>query len=253
MPRTAASRAREDSALPIDLEFEHFAAPNVPPPGHVIDDSIWHSLAGPHARFAERHGRAVRYRPDVGPFAALEDPADERCWDDAAELAGPEGSVTLFGVATPPDGWKPTFYGEGVQLVDTAVRAAPDPEAVALGPDDVPEILDLVARTGPGPFAERTIELGRYLGIRREGRLVAMAGERQHPPGWVELSAVCTDAAFRGQGLGTRLILAVSAGIKERGETPFLHAMASNTAVRLYESLGFTVRRRTVFASFTRI
>lgn len=240
--------------MAIDLFFEHSEAPDVPPRGHVLDNAVWESLTGYHARFAERHGRAVRYLPDVGPFAALEDPADMRCWDDAAELAGPDGTVTVPGVNTPPDGWKAQFYGQGVQLVDTAVRAVPDPEAVELGPDDVPEILDLVGRTKPGPFGQRTIELGAYLGIRREGRLVAMAGERQHPPGWVELSAVCTDPEYRGQGLASRLILAVSAVVKERGEKPFLHALASNTnAIRLYESLGFTWRRRTVFASFTRI
>lgn len=240
--------------MAIDLSYEHSEAPNVPPPGHVVDNSVWESLTGHHARFAERHGRALRYQPDVSPFMALEDPRDERCWDDAAELVGPDGSVTVPGVNTPPDGWKTTLYGQGVQLIDTAVRAVPDPEAVELGPDDVPGILDLVQRTRPGPFGQRTIELGTYLGIRRDGRLIAVAGERQHPPGWVELSAVCTDPEFRGQGLASRLILAVSAVIKERGETPFLHALESNTnAVRLYESLGFTLRRRTIFASFTRL
>jgi predicted GNAT family acetyltransferase len=75
-----------------------------------------------------------------------------------------------------------------------------------------------------------------------------MAGERLHPPGWTEISAVCTDDAHRGQGLGTRLILAVAHGIRERGETPFLHAAADNTsAIRLYEALGFRLRRRATF------
>jgi predicted GNAT family acetyltransferase len=80
-----------------------------------------------------------------------------------------------------------------------------------------------------------------------------MAGERLHPPGWTEISAVCTDEAYRGQGLGTRLVRAVAAGIRRRGETPFMHAAASNTnAIRLYESLGFRLRKRTMFAMLTR-
>jgi predicted GNAT family acetyltransferase len=92
--------------------------------------------------------------------------------------------------------------------------------------------------------------MGTYLGIRRDGALVAMAGERLHPPGWTEISAVCTDPAFRGEGLATRLMHAVAYGIRERGETPFLHAAAGNTgAIRLYESLGFRLRRRTAFAA----
>jgi predicted GNAT family acetyltransferase len=117
----------------------------------------------------------------------------------------------------------------------------------------VPEILDLVERTKPGPFAKRTIEMGRYLGIRREGRLIAMAGERLRPPGWTEVSAVCTDPDFRGQGLAARLTLAVAAGILERGELPFLHAAATNTnAIRLYEGLGFEIAHHVVFAAFKR-
>jgi predicted GNAT family acetyltransferase len=119
---------------------------------------------------------------------------------------------------------------------------------VLLGAADVPEMLDLVARTRPGPFLPRTVELGTYLGIRRQGALVAMAGERLHPPGWTEISAVCTDPDHRGQGLAARLVLAVAAGIKDRGETPFLHTSAGNAnAIRLYESLGFRLRRTTKF------
>lgn len=132
--------------------------------------------------------------------------------------------------------------------MDDGLDAAPDAEAVRLGPADVPDMLDLVERTQPGPFEPRTVELGTYLGIRRDGALVAMAGERLHPPGWTEISAVCTDPGHRGEGLATRLILAVAHGIRERGETPFLHTAASNTgAIRLYESLGFRLRRRVRF------
>jgi predicted GNAT family acetyltransferase len=109
-------------------------------------------------------------------------------------------------------------------------------------------MLDLVARTRPGPFLPHTIELGGYLGIRRSGALVAMAGERLLPPDWSEISAVCTDPAFRGQGLATRLTLAVANAITDRGDMPFLHAAADNiSAIRLYESLGFRLRRQATF------
>ena len=125
-----------------------------------------------------------------------------------------------------------------------------DAEAVRLTSVDVPEMLALVERTKPGPFLPRTVELGTYLGIRRDGVLVAMAGERLHPPGFTEISAVCTDASVRGQGLATRLVLAVAARIQERGETPFLHAAGTNTnAIRLYETLGFRLRQRPNFTA----
>jgi ribosomal protein S18 acetylase RimI-like enzyme len=218
---------------------------------HVLDHPALASLTGPHAHFAERRGRVLRYPVDVTPWQALPEQPDADDWADLAALAGPGADVPLLGFRgeVPPD-WEITFRIEGVQYVDDGLAAAPDPEAVRLGTEDVPEMLDLVERTRPGPFLPRTIELGTYLGIRRGGALVAMAGERLHPPGWTEISAVCTDPAHRGEGLGTRLILAVAHGIRERGETPFLHTGAGNTsAIRLYESLGFRLRRTTAFMS----
>ncbi|WP_200306289.1 GNAT family N-acetyltransferase [Streptomyces adelaidensis] len=219
------------------------------PVPHVLDNPALASLTGPHAHFAERRGRVLRYPVDVSPWLALPDEPVAADWADVAVLAGPgaEAAVAAYS-GTFPGGWEMTFDLAGVQLVDGGIAAAPDDEAVPLGPADVPEMLDLVERTQPGPFLSRTVELGTYLGIRRGGALVAMAGERLHPPGWTEISAVCTDPAFRGSGLATRLIHAVAHGIRERGETPFLHTAATNTtAIRLYEALGFRLRRTTRF------
>jgi ribosomal protein S18 acetylase RimI-like enzyme len=218
---------------------------------HVLDNPARAALTGPHAHFAERRGRVLRYPVDVTPWLALPDEPDAGDWADLAALAGPGAEVPLLGFRGEiPADWEITFRMDGVQYVDDGLAAAPDPEAVRLGPADVPEMLDLVERTRPGPFLPRTVELGTYLGIRRGGALVAMAGERLHPPGWTEISAVCTDPAVRGEGLATRLILAVAHGIRERGETPFLHTGAGNTgAIRLYESLGFRLRRTTAFSA----
>ncbi|AUG80090.1 Acetyltransferase [Kitasatospora sp. MMS16-BH015] len=239
-------------------------------PPHLLDNPVWAALAGPHAHLAERHGRAARYPAEVSPFAALADPADPQAWADLAELVGPGGLAALTGLLDPPPGWRLEDTIPGVQLVATALRTEPLPgatalrteplpgatgfgpepalEAVRLGPADVPEMLDLIKRTQPGPFLPRTVELGGYLGLRVAGRLVAMAGQRLHPPGWTEISAVCTDPAHRGRGLATRLVRAVAHGIRERGDTPFLHTSAANTtAIRLYESIGFTLRRRPDF------
>jgi len=222
----------------------------------VLDHVAWAALTGPHARFAEGVGLAARYHPEVSPFAAVPTRSgrvEPAAWADLARLTGPGLPVLLSGLPemldTLPAGWQVETRLPGVQMVATAaLPGEPDPEAIRLGADDVEDMLDLVARTQPGPFLPRTVELGTYLGVRRHGKLVAMAGERVHPPGWTEISAVCTDPAARGQGLAGRLVRAVAHGIRARGEVPFLHAAAENTgAVRLYEALGFTVRRRPTF------
>jgi ribosomal protein S18 acetylase RimI-like enzyme len=221
--------------------------------GHVLDDAVRASLGGHHARFAQRHGRAVRYHRDVAPFIALDDAADPAAWDDVVELLEPGEQLALAGGSQWPDTWRTVLSLEGVQMIGTGVEPLVEPEAVTLGPADVPEMLELVARTEPGPFRPRTVELGTYLGVRRNGELIAMAGERMHPPGWTEISAVCTAPEYRGQGLAGRLVRAVSAGILARGETPFLHALASNeNAVGLYRRLGFEQRRSIVFTVLAR-
>jgi ribosomal protein S18 acetylase RimI-like enzyme len=215
----------------------------------LLDNAAWTSLHGPHARFAQVQGQAARYPEDVSPFVAIAPEPDDRVWSDLATLVGPGGNIALAGAQlAPPSGWEVVGRGEGVQMIAPNFRGDGDPEIVRLSSHDVPDMLELIERTKPGPFLARTIELGDYLGIRRNGVLVAMAGERLHPPGWTEISAVCTDGQYRGQGLATRLVNAVGAGIVARGDIPFLHASSLNTnAIRLYESLGFTVRRRPVF------
>jgi ribosomal protein S18 acetylase RimI-like enzyme len=214
----------------------------------VLDNPAWAAMTGPQAHLARIHGQAGRFQDGISPFAGLADPDDLQSWRDLATLVEPGGTVALIGAIEVPEGWEVVAVIDGVQLVDTALKAEPDPEALTLTSDDVVEMLDLVSRTRPGPFLPRTIELGTYLGIRREGLLVAMAGERLRPGGWTEISAVCTDEAYRGQGLATRLVRAIAAGIRARGETPFLHAAASNAnAIRLYESIGFTLRGRPQF------
>jgi ribosomal protein S18 acetylase RimI-like enzyme len=215
------------------------------PSPQPLDNPAMAALLGPHAHLAQRCGQAVRYQPDVSPFMALPLDPDEAAWADLAKLVGPAGVAATRGVpAVPPPDWEVLMDAAAVQMVDAGVAARPDPEAVVLRPEDVPEMLDLVARTKPGPFLPRTIEHGSYLGIRRNGELVAMAGERTRAPGWTEISAVCTDERFRGQGLGTRLVHAVTAGIAGRGDAAFLHTGAANVgAIRLYEALGFRLRR----------
>ncbi|WP_243074171.1 GNAT family N-acetyltransferase [Microbacterium sp. SS28] len=218
----------------------------------VLDNAAWHSLAGPHASFAIGDDLVRRYPEDVAPFVAVRAWDEPGVWDSLAALVGPGAEVGLSGFDGEfPEGWEVVGRGEGVQLVETdALQPRPDAEAILLGADDAAEMLAIVERNQPGPFRPRTYELGRYIGIRRGGRLVAMAGERLHPEGWTEISAVATDADHRRQGLASRLVLDVAFHIQQRGDRALLHAAATNVgAIAAYERLGFALRRRTVFSA----
>jgi ribosomal protein S18 acetylase RimI-like enzyme len=213
----------------------------------ALDNPVWRALTGPQAEFSEGSSLALRYQTDVAAFAALPDEVGPDAWNALAQIVGPGGAAVLFRpapVVLPAD-WEIAMRLNGLQMVATEPIGDADDTFVELRAPDVDEMLALVERTRPGPFARRTVELGTYLGRRVEtgNRLVAMAGERLHPPGYTELSAVCTDAEARKLGLATRLIRAVAVGIEQRGETPILHVRAENdAAIRVYERLGFATR-----------
>ncbi len=225
----------------VDKEFD----------SHILDNAVWAALSGPQAAIAEVSGLARRYPPALSPFAAIADGENPQAWRDLAALTGSDGTAVLTGSRLQiPEGWLVLGSGTGVQLTGESVEGQADSEALELGVDDVPEMLDLVSRTQPGPFTPRTIEFGGYLGFRIGGALVAMAGRRLHPEGWCEISAVCTDPLHQGKGLAGRLVKAVVAGIRADGDLPFLHASTTNVnAIRLYEALGFRLRIHSYFAA----
>jgi predicted GNAT family acetyltransferase len=215
---------------------------------HVLDNPVWHALIGTHATVAERAPLAARYEPDVAVFAALADDATPQAWDDLRGIVGPGTTALLVRpeLEVPPQ-WVKHVVAPCRQMVlpDANDQQSPPREEplVGLTASDVQEMLDLVARTKPGPFERRTIELGTYVGIRRHGALIAMAGERLHPAGFTEISAVCTAPAFRGAGLASQLVRAVVDGIRKRDETPILHlTLANERAHRVYVALGFETR-----------
>ncbi|HTA14658.1 MAG TPA: GNAT family N-acetyltransferase [Solirubrobacteraceae bacterium] len=220
----------------------------------LLDNPVYAALCGPHARFAQVCGRARRYQDDVAPFLALPASPSSQDWRDAAGLVAPGtyAAVRHNGAELPHD-WHAVEAFDLVQMVGERVTGVDCSGAIQLVVADVPEMLELVAQTEPGPFLTRTIELGDYLGIRCDGELVAMAGERFHLDGWTEISAVCTKPDHRGRGLASRLIGALIAGIQLRSQRAFLHVLSTNTgAIRIYEELGFRVRQTATITVVTR-
>jgi len=218
-----------------------------------LDNPAYASLCGAHARLAQVRGRARRYPADVAPFLGLPSPPSAQDWQDAAGLVAPGTYVAgRYDGAELPDGWRAVQAFDLVQMIEERITGADCADAIPLDATDVPEMLELVAETEPGPFLARTIELGDYLGIRRDGALVAMAGERFHLDGWTEISAVCTKPDHRGRGLASQLLGALIASIQRRSERAFLHVMSTNTeAIRLYEALGFRVRQHATLTVVT--
>lgn len=213
---------------------------------HLLDRPVWASLTTHHASLSEGTGRARRFLRDVNLFASSRDdtPASIQA---LALLVKPEESVFVLQVPkiVIPPGLVEVKTASGVQMVATRSTAdeATGEDIQILTEADAPEMLELATLTEPGPFLPRTHAMGTFFGIRINGRLAAMAGERMRFPGYTEVSGVCTHPDFRGRGLARRLSTTVAARIEARGERPFLHAWTSNhAAISLYEALGFRFR-----------
>ncbi len=209
-----------------------------------LDNPAWYALTGANATVAEGTGLALRYEPDVAAFAAIPDMPTAEAWDALRALVGPGAGAVLFRTIEPPAAWTVLTRMDTHQMISgTAPTALAPGVTVPLTAADVPDMLALVAKTKPGPFFDRTIELGGYVGIREHGELIAMAGERMHPTGSTEVSAVCTLPEHRGRGLGATVVEAVANTIRARGDIPMLHVLTTNTsAIALYAKLGFTIR-----------
>ena len=212
---------------------------------HILDRPVWNALETRHAHLAAGGDLAKRYATGMVPFAAARDDSAESI-AALSELAAPDEMLIFLQsdeILLPP-GHVAEITAQGVQMI--AERWFPtftDERVEPLGEADAAEMLALATLTKPGPFSLKSQNLGQFWGVRRDGRLVAMAGQRFRHPGISELSGVCTHPDARGEGLGRLLSLYVAGQICATGDQPYLHAYATNaTAIALYESIGFRLR-----------
>ena len=215
---------------------------------HILDHPQWQALTTRHARLARRVGAAASYAAEVSAMSGLSNPNDLAAWRDLAELVGEGNFAILILSEQPPlpEFVRPLARRGLLQMAGPVEPPVLPPEPhglVMLGPADGPEMVALAARTEPGPMLPRTVEMGDYWGVRRGGALVAMAGERLRLAGWTEVSGVCTDQDYRGQGLARYLVARLVRDMFVREERAFLHCELGNaSAIALYETLGFTRR-----------
>jgi len=214
---------------------------------HPLDHPIWTALTTRQQALAEGGTLARRYPTAIAPFADMAD-MSAQSFAALGTLMLPSEIAVLFtpDAVTAPDAFKVLLAETGEQMIGAPMEASVrGVEAVTLGADDVPEMMELTALTKPGPFSERTHELGTFLGVRIDGQLVAMTGERMKPGNYTEMTAVCVHPSHRGRGYGQLLLASVSRQILARGEIPFLHVFTNNeSAIALYKRQGMEIRRR---------
>jgi ribosomal protein S18 acetylase RimI-like enzyme len=212
---------------------------------HPLDNPVWTALTTTQAHWARASPLARRFPVEIGPLAGFEAPT-RAAYESLGELF-PAGGVAAICLDEPPElptTWILHEVAPMLQMICTN-RKLPPPASdfVTLTAADAPEMLALATLTKPGPFAIRTHELGDFIGIKRSGKLAAMAGERLRAPGYTEVSAVCTHPDHVGHGYATGLMVEIMRRILARSETPFLHVRSQNQrATELYHRLCYVDR-----------
>lgn len=217
---------------------------------HPLDNPIWQALAGPHVPLSIARGAARHYRFDVAPFSAIVDRTVEAYNDLAVDLR-PRLEARLFRSQEEPapHGWETVNAKPMLQMVLENEAAlghlnSNSEEIVSLFEEDTDAMLDLAETTKPGPFSRGRLLLGQHVGVKREGRLIAMAGPRLRLTGFRELSAICVCPEARKTGLGGALTRVLARKFLMEGDTPFLHVFTDNPAIDLYSRLGFRTRKK---------
>ena len=212
---------------------------------HPLDNPVWFALSETHAEFAIADGHAKFYQPRYCPFGGCY--PDGQIADALATYA--QLIPNFFIVGTRPQ------IPAGLQLVRELIcdqmmiekRIAVDNDKVLteLNDSHAAALYNLVNLVQPGYFRPDTRRLGTYFGIFENRELVAVTGERMKMNDYTEVSAVVTHPQHSGKGYAKRLVAHVVNRIFDQGKTPILHVAETNLgAIRLYEKLGFTLRRK---------
>jgi ribosomal protein S18 acetylase RimI-like enzyme len=221
-----------------------------------LDNPAWWALHTVDKHF-NIGNEVVKYFPaNISPFVGIEN------WDEKHQLellhnlpADRSFAVMVAESFELIDGLETVFTTTLNQLVFENFKTEFSTEMFQsiqpLGDEYIKEMLELTALTKPGPFYEKTNAFGNYVGIFQDNQVVAMAGERLHLNDYTEISAVCTHPSQTGKGFGSLLVAYLVEKIIESGQTPFLHARKDNVgAIRVYEKVGFVVRKEMNFAIF---
>jgi ribosomal protein S18 acetylase RimI-like enzyme len=221
-----------------------------------LDTPIWTALTTKQAQIAHSNALARRFPPEMTLLGALA-ANTAMAFDSLAQLIQRD-AVTLYFTSPPqiPAGWEIVRAVELHQMVQE-IEAPPiserdaAPEVIELTPADVPEMSAVYTATRPGrTLCPRIQKLGQFLGIREDGKLVAMGGLRLHLPGYREITTVATMPGHEGRGYATAIVRGLIDRIRSRGERPFLTVRSDNTrAVEIYHRLGF--KERTLLYSRT--
>lgn len=215
---------------------------------HKLDNPAWHSLNETHQSFAIGNHEIKFYQPEVCPFGGINSKRP-----DLIPFFKKHPELNSFFIIGDKPIETPDLFIEKELICLQMVCSSPikmqfTENIISLKKSHKEQLIDLVNLVQPGYFKEGTLLMGDYYGIYKNRQLVAVAGERMKMDGFTEISAVVTRPDFTGKGFAKQLVAQTANKNFEHNRVPYLHVAETNTtAVRLYEKLGFVIRRKISF------
>jgi len=213
-----------------------------------LDNPVWYSLSETHKDISINYHKVKFYDPVYCPFGGfIENNNVASQIDEYSKL------INHFFVV----GEKPLFSGKILlkneliclqMILEKRIEINIGEKIIELDDTLAEALSSLVNEVQPGYFKKKTNLMGNYFGVIKEGKLVAVTGERMKMKGFTEVSAVVTHPFYTGKGFAKQLVAHTANKIFDENKTPYLHVAETNfDAIRLYEKLGFKTRRKMSF------
>src|SRR4051812_26267424 len=161
-----------------------------------LDNPVWYSLSETHKDISINYHNAKFYDPAYCPFGGFIETSNVASQtDDYAKL------INHFFVV----GEKPLFSGKIFlkneliclqMILEERVEINIGQKIIDLDDTSSEALSSLVNEVQPGYFKKKTNLMGDYFGIIKEGKLVAVTGERMKMTNFTEISAVVTQPLY---------------------------------------------------------
>ena len=211
-----------------------------------LENPVWASLNETHKKFVIEYDGIQFYHPDICTFGAFTDVTKTaNALNEYSKL-----SKNFFLVSeneTPQIDSNLVFLEkkiEGCQMVlDNLIDIEIAETIIPLTKNHRDEIYDLIWLVMPGYYQKRSFEMGAFFGIFKEDKLVSISGQRLQSNDFIEVSAVVTHPDYTRRGYAKQLVAHTTKEILKSKKLPILHTNKGNSAIPLYEMLGYKVSR----------
>jgi ribosomal protein S18 acetylase RimI-like enzyme len=213
-----------------------------------LDNPVWHSLSETHKNFSIVYNNLKFYAPDYCTFGGFNNGNDI-----SGEIDEYSKLIDSFFIVGEKPGFSERIVLESElvclqMIIEGFVDVKFKDPIIKLNGKFEESLFDLVNLVQPGYFKKKTVIMGDYYGILKDDELVAATGERMKMDDFTEVSAVVTHPLYTGRGYAKQLVAYTVNKILSENKTPYLHVSEKNTgAIKLYEALGFSTRRKISF------